>query len=146
DLSVYLIVSVPDFESVTTFIGAYRDVVGWVVGASRSTPGRGKWFTASGGALDSSIGLGNQVPALITATLTGSGAKKLYINSVNAGSTTISPPIPYGGEQLTVGFLSANRQSVVGDIAEVLVYDVVDINQQAAVESYLQMKYAVEVP
>ena len=146
ELSAYLIVSVPSFESVTTFIGAYRDVAGWVVGASDSIPGRVKWFTASGGALDSSSGLGNQVPALITATLTGSGAKKLYINSVNAGSTTISPPIPYGGEQLTVGFLSANRQAVVGDIAEVLVYNAVDANQQAAVESYLQLKYAVEAP
>ena len=155
DLSMYVVASVDNSLAGRIFIGNYRDVYGWCYGISDSVAGRVKWFTAitpnpgwAGESLEpGGAGLGNRVPALVTATHTSAGAKTLYLNTDAVGNSTSAPPIPYAGdEQLTVGCLDWGRQWLVGDIAEILVYSSVSEAQRTAVETYLREKYFVTSP
>jgi hypothetical protein len=141
-LSLYVVASVDNTALSKTILANYRDVVGWVFGMSDSTAAQVKWFTA-GDSLEPGGGslLADNTPSLLAATLAADGTKTLYVNTTNAGSDTITMPVPYGGESLTVGYLSNGAQHMLGDIAEILVYDSVDSAQLTAVETYLRKRY-----
>lgn len=142
DFSIYAVLSVDNSVSKQVFLGNYRDVVGWALGISDTTAGLVKWFTAPSDSLEPAGGaLANHAPTLLTATRTSGGIKTLYVNSTEAGTVSDLPAIPYGGEQLTLGYLQGNRQYLQGDMAEILVYSSVSESQRTEVEAYLNEKY-----
>ena len=142
DLSIYAVLSVDNTVAGQVFLGNYRDVAGWALGISDGTPGLVKWFTAPPDSLEPpAAALANHVPTLLTATRASDGTKTLYVNSTEAGTLSAPSAIPYGGEQLTLGYLQGNRQYMQGDLAEILVYSSVSESQRIEVETYLNEKY-----
>ncbi len=142
DLSLYVVASADNTTTMRTIIANYTDVVGWVLGISDTTAGQVKWFTVGDSLEPGGVSLlADNTPAEITATLASDGTKVLYVNATNAGSDMVTMPVPYGGESLTVGYLSNGSQHLLGDIAEILVYNSVDAAQRSAAETYLQRKY-----
>ncbi len=142
DFSIYTVLSVDNTVAGQVFVGNYVDVAGWALGISDGTPGLVKWFTAPPQSLEPAGGaLGDQVPTLLTATRTSAGLKTLFVNATEAGNVGGLDPIPYGGEQLTLGYLQGNRQYMRGDISEILIYSSVSETQRAEVEAYLNEKY-----
>jgi len=81
---------------------------------------------------------------IITATYDGT-AKNIYADGVNIGSFP-AKAIDYGN--YTVAAIGAMREYEAwfrSDIAEIIVYDKVDADQRAAVETYLSDKYGIAV-
>ena len=151
NLSVYLVASADNSYAGKGFITCYNDSAegatmgGWVLGISDSSVGVVKWFSTNpgGDTLTPSEPLAHKTPTLITATFDNVNSQKtLYINSAQAGVESGVSPIYYSGrEVLALGYLAPMRQQVVGDIAEVIVYNAVDNIQRAKVEAYLNAKY-----
>jgi len=82
---------------------------------------------------------------IITATYDGAG-KNIYADGINIGSST-AKAINY--ENNTVASIGALREYEAwfkSEIAEIVVYDTVDVAQRAAVETYLSDKYGIVVP
>lgn len=143
NMSFYVVTSVSALNRSRVMIGNYRDVAGWCIGISDNTDGRVKWFTAPPNSMEPEGGqLAEFSPVLLTATYTSvGGLKKLYVNRALAGSAT-GVNLSYANDtQLTVGYLQGNRQYLVGDIAEILVYSAVSDSQRSLVEAYLTRKF-----
>jgi len=147
ELSIYAVASFDTTVQSRLLIANYVDVSGFGLGISDAFPGRVKWFTANPvDSLEPTPGgdLVHNAPTLITATMDGV-EKILYVNGEEAGRTQPGG-INYSGEnQLTVGFSpTAGGQFLVGNIAEILVYSSVDLEQREEVEEYLRDKYFEE--
>ncbi|MCL5097329.1 MAG: hypothetical protein M1608_07345 [Candidatus Omnitrophica bacterium] len=143
NMTFYIVTSVSAINTARMMIANYRDVAGWGVGISDSIAGRVKWFTAPPNSMEpDGAQLTELTPVLLTATYSSAGGvKKLYVNSVEAGSAT-GVNLSYASDtQLTVGYLQGNRQYLVGDIAEILAYSRVSDSQRTLVEAYLSRKY-----
>jgi hypothetical protein len=144
-ITIYAVMRTNASNSSRIVIANYRDVVGFGLGISDTTSRRVKWFTSqpvnSMEPSSATLNVGDFVT--LEANFSG-GRKELYVDQQFTGGA-VGTGLTYGvGNQLTVGYLKGNRQFLVGDIAEILVYDSVDTDQSETVHAYLQEKYFLE--
>lgn len=155
-LSVYVVASVDNTVTSGIFIADMRDPYGFALGVSDSTAGRARWYTGApaDNMQPAAADLANGMPYLVEGTFAG-GAKKLFLNGVQAGSATgkslsfatwsalavgCQGVYPAEGE-LETGEPAVLSKFLVGDISEILVYASVSDAQRLAVEAYIYQKY-----
>ena len=146
-ITIYAVMRTIASNASRIIIANYRDVTGFGLGISDSVNNRIKWFTSnpinSMEPASASLILGEFVT--LEANFTG-GGKELYFNGSSVGTVNSTGLTYEGDNELTVGYLTGNRQFLVGDIAEILVYDEVDSEQSEFVNAYLQEKYFDDPP
>lgn len=147
EVSIYVVGSTEVINASRVFLFNYRDVVGYGLGISDTIEGRVKWFTAPPDSMEPETAqLAVNEPVLLTGTIDVYGDKKLYLGTDPVGAAS-GVALEYGeGMELTVGYISGNRQYLVGTVAEVLVYSAVSDAQRAAVQEYLIQKYFTAGP
>ncbi|MCL5098347.1 MAG: immunoglobulin domain-containing protein [Candidatus Omnitrophica bacterium] len=144
NLTVYVVGDVDNTKTSMNFLGNWE---GWTLGISDGSPGVIKWVTYEGGGVRSvepaASHLDNRIPALIEGAFTYPGNKSVTVNGVQLSSQASSAAIDYATARgVTVGSLFPTpTQTLVGDIAEILVYSNVSPDQDAAVRAYLAAKY-----
>ena len=87
DLAIYIVASADASTKGRTLLANHGDSLGWNVGVSDANPGRVKWWTAPADTLEpAGASLGNNAPALITATRTRDALKTSRLDLVVAGT------------------------------------------------------------
>jgi len=156
-ISIYAVASIDTGLQGAILVANYRDVSGFGLGISDSASQRIKWFTAppgdfldDGSAAFAESVLTVDVPYVLTATQDSADNKTLgvwseAVQASNSGVGTFDGNIA-SDTQFTLGKLDNGRQWWRGDIAEVLIYNSVSPDQDAAVQAYLGNKYLVPEP
>ncbi len=146
-LSIYAVVQVDQGALSQTIMANYTDTAGYGVGMDDGTAGHVKWF--SGGypkILTTPQAVDPNSPVIMTAIYrpkVGQFSKLIYFNGLPVvkgpeGGLTYNPD-----STATVGVLDWGRQFFTGQIAELLVYNAVDAQQQTDVQNYLSTKYGI---
>lgn len=143
-LTAYVVGDVDNTKASRDFLGNWE---GWTLGLSDGQVGVLKWVThttVGDFSLEPAAGhLGNRVPAFIAGTFANPGDKALWLNGTQIGVQSNTSPIVYTTARgLTIGSLFPTpTQTLIGDVAEVLIYGDVSPTQDAAVQNYIVSKY-----
>ena len=140
DYSISIVASVNNTVASEMFIANWP---GMGFGISDATPGTVKWvsYDPTDSMEPAGAALENQVPYVLTGTFQAGVVKKLYVNTIEVGSTP-DLSISYTDASLVVGMIGeSGPQYLQGDIAEILVYSAVSESQRGTVEDYLRQKY-----
>ena len=156
-LSIFVVGSLTGTNQSAEFISNF-DASGWADGISDSSANSLKFYTTAGDTLSGTapvtltpgIGANNAYLLIDTINTNNQSSNNKTVTALNgyglANSQTASdlaPVITYnGGEYPAIGYLSQGGQGLLGDIAEVLVYDNSAPGFNAnAVESYLNAEF-----
>ena len=149
NISIYSVCYLPTAsgpQGTDTMIASFTSCCGWL----QAIQGAGNVYFFTTGVIGSPTvgpdgaysGVQGNIWACVTTTLsTSTGAKKIRVDGVEKDSRTGKGVTLHTLATATVGYYGAGLGFFVGDIAEILVYDSVDTNQQAQVEEYLYDKY-----
>ena len=144
-LSIYLVSSIETgSQDQIIFANASGAGSGYSLGISSTDANYIEFTTSTGGDITSANTLTADRQYIITATMDGAETeKKLYLNGAQEASASGSAT--YTGTQASIGVLDSGSKYLTGKIAEILVYDSVDSEQKAIIETYLSLKYGIEL-
>jgi hypothetical protein len=156
--SIYMVASEQfGFFTSQCFIANYGPAfVGYAVGISDTQQNTIKFYTSHGTFQSSQepITVPDETPFLLTTTFTETGSKNLYYNSGPGYHEDGAYPTYAPTNQFTIGGLDWNgsqndpggenfNQDIIGNIAEILIFDNINDAQRADVEAYLNRKYFI---
>jgi hypothetical protein len=126
--------------------------LGYAVGISDTQSNFAKFYT-SHGTFQSDLEpftLPDETPFMLTTSWTSTGSKNAYLDGGPAFHEDGANPTYAADNNFVIGGLNTHgsvpggefiHQRLLGDIAEILIYNNVDAAQRTAVESYLRQKY-----
>jgi hypothetical protein len=126
--------------------------LGYAVGISDTQSNFAKFYT-SHGSFQSDLEpftLPDETPFMLTTSWTSTGSKNAYLDGGPAFHENGAYPTYAADNNFVIGGLNTHgsvpggefiHQRLLGDIAEILIYNNVDAAQRTAVESYLRQKY-----
>jgi hypothetical protein len=153
--SIYMVATqLNGFFTAQCYVSNYGpDFVGYAVGISDTQQHTAKFYTSRGDFQSSlePFTLPDETPFMLSTTWDSLGNKNAYLNGGTTSSEAGAYPTYTANNQFVIGGLDPDgtagtpgqgyNQLVIGDIAEILIYNNVDAAQRTAVESYLKNKY-----
>jgi hypothetical protein len=161
--SIYMVASqLNGFFTAQCYVSNYGPAfTGYAVGISDSQQHTIKFYTSRGD-LQSSLEpftVPDETPFMLSTTWDSTGSKNAYLDGGPAFHEDGANATYAASNQFVIGGLDPDgtagtpgqgyHQVIIGDIAEILIYDNVDNAQRTAVESYLRHKYfqaATDIP
>jgi len=149
ELSIYTVVNIDAGSQSQIFISNFAPTVGFGLGISDSSPEIVKWFTSpTASSMEPGVSLYDpNSPTIVTAVYrpdAGMYSKLVYFNGLPVAQGS-DPGLSYtDSTTAAIGVLGdLGYQFMTGEIAEILVYNAVDTQQQLDVQSYLSEKYGI---
>jgi len=141
-ISIYAVISVAEPSDYQVVFSHFGDSLGYKLGIC--DPYITSFFTApTGGSLNAAVECVADHWYLLTATINGSTNDKAIKVSYEQTNTATGSVTYTAGSQANIGALYDGSEFLSGDIAEILVFDSVDAQQQVEIEEYLVKKFGL---